>query len=451
VVDTEVDPAVRGDRPMQIAIIGAGLAGSLLAALLSERGHEVEVYEQRDDPRTTPPSGRSVNLGISARGIQALRKIGQWDSLGPALVPMRGRMVHQPDGRSAFTPYGTAPSQILHSIRRTELNGMLIDRATAARFSFGMRCTGLSQDVLSVTDTRTGETRRLRPDLVVGADGAFSAVRRFMQNGVVADYRQEFLEWGYKELTIPAGAPIPLEALNVWPSAYGLMIAHPNRDGSHTGTLFLPLSGSPSFESLDSPDIVLEFLGEHFPQLPALVPDLLREFREHPVGHLVTVRTSPWRHGDRVVLVGDAAHAVYPFYGQGMNAALEDCLALDECLAGNPSDRAAALATYERRRKPHTDVLAELSAQNFIELRDGTRSPLRLARNRADRVLARLFPGSWLPLYTMVSHTTIPYADAVRRARRQNQALGVATAAVLGASVLAAAAVGAAAPRSERS
>jgi kynurenine 3-monooxygenase len=363
---------------------------------------------------------------------------------------MRGRVVHRPDGRSTFLPYGTSPSEILHSIRRSELNGLLIDRATAARFSFGMRCTGLAEDVLSMTDTRTGKTRRLRPDLVVGADGAFSAVRRFMQHGMVADYRQEFLEWGYKELTIPAGAPIPLEALNIWPSAYGLVVAHPNRDGSHTGTLFLPLSGSPSFESLDSPQLVLEFLGEHFSQLPALVPDLVREFQEHPVGHLVTVQTSPWRCGERVVLVGDAAHAVYPFYGQGMNSALEDCLVLDECLAENPIDRAAALAAYERRRKPHTDVLADLSAQNFLELRDGTRSPVRLARNRADRVLARLFPDTWLPLYTMVAHTTIPYADALRRARRQYQALGAATAAALGAAALGAVALGRVAIRTER-
>lgn len=435
-----------GDRPAEIAIIGAGLAGSLLAALLSDRGHEVVVYEQRNDPRTAPSEGRSVNLGISARGIRALRRIGVWDSLAPSLVPMRGRVVHRPDGRSTFLAYGTGPAEILHSVQRNALNGLLIDRAGEARFRFRTRCTGLANGTLTITDDATGRSRTRRPDLVIGADGAFSAVRRFMQHGTPADYRQEFLPWGYKELTIPAGAPIPREALNVWPSAAGLIVAHPNPDGSHTGTLFLPLAGRPSFASLDSPHAAAEFFREHFPRFPALVPDLAREFAEHPVGHLVTTSTSPWCSGDGAVLVGDAAHAVYPFYGQGMNSALEDCLVLDECLARDPHDRAGALAAYQRLRKPHTDVLAELSAQNFVELRDGTRSPLRLARNRADTVLARLLPGTWLPLYTMISHTSIPYADALRRARRQHRALGVAAAATTAAFTAAAAA----ALRSER-
>ncbi len=441
-----VEPATSGDRPMEIAIIGAGLAGSLLAALLSDRGHDVVVYEQRPDPRAVASEGRSVNLGISARGIRALRRIGVWDSLGPSLVPMHGRVVHHRNGRSGFQGYGTGPSQILHSVHRNVLNGLLIDRAGDSRFRFRTRCAGLANGLLTITDEATGRSHTRRPDLVIGADGAFSAVRRFMQHGTPADYRQEFLPWGYKELTIPAGAPIPLEALNVWPSAAGLIVAHPNPDGSHTGTLFLPLTGRPSFASLDSPQAAAEFFREHFPRFPALVPDLAREFAEHPVGHLVTTSTSPWCSGDGAVLVGDAAHAVYPFYGQGMNSALEDCLVLDECLARNPRDRAGALATYQRLRKPHTDVLADLSARNFVELRDGTRSPLRLARNRADGVLARLFPGTWLPLYTMISHTSIPYADALRRARRQDRALGIAAAAT-GAALTAAAT---AALRSER-
>ncbi|HXV92956.1 MAG TPA: NAD(P)/FAD-dependent oxidoreductase [Pseudonocardia sp.] len=421
---------------MRVAVVGAGLAGSTLAALLSERGHDVDVYELRADPRTTPSEDRSINLGISARGIRTLRRIGLWDALGPSLVPMRGRAIHRPDGRSIFTPYGTDPSEILYSVRRSELNGRLIERAGTARFHFGMRCTGLSGGVLSLTDTATGRTCEQRPDLVIGADGAFSAVRRFMQHGTPADYRQEFLEWGYKELTIPPGAPIPLEALNIWPSAHGLIVAHPNADGSHTGTLFLPHDGRPSFASLDSAQAVQAFFRENFPQVPELIPDLLDQFGRRPVAHLVTVRTSPWYSGDGTVLVGDAAHAVYPFYGQGMNSSLEDCLILDDCLerhGATRAGRAAALAEFQQKRKPHTDVLAELSARNFVELRDGTRSPLRLARNRADRALARLFPRTWLPLYTMVSHTTIPYAEALQRARRQDRALGIAAGTVTAA------------------
>ncbi|MCY7343795.1 MAG: FAD-dependent monooxygenase [Pseudonocardia sp.] len=414
---------------MKVVVVGAGLAGSMLAALLVERGHEVEVVEQRTDPRTGADRDRSINLGISARGIRALRRIGLWEALQPSLVPMRGRAVHLADGRSLATPYGTGPSEVLHSVRRAELNERLVQRARGARFTFGVRCTGLADGVLTLTDPGTGRTSQRRPDLVVGADGAFSAVRRLLQHGRPADHRQQVLEWGYKELTVPPGASIPLEALNVWPSAHGLVVAHPNPDGSHTGTLFLPHEGEPGFSSLDTPGAVLAFFREHLPRFAALVPDLADQFLARPVGHLVTVRTAPWHAEGRVVLVGDAAHAIYPFYGQGMNASLEDCLVLDECLASHPegaAGRAAALAAFQQRRKPHTDVLAELSAQNFVELRDGTRSPLRLARSRADHTLSRLFPRRWLPLYTMVSHTTIPYGDALRRARRQDRAFAAA-------------------------
>lgn len=430
---------------MKVAVVGSGLAGSMLAVLLVERGHEVEVLEQRADPRTTGDEDRSINLGISARGIRALRRIGLWATLQPSLVPMRGRAIHLADGRSLSSPYGTDPSQVLHSVRRADLTARLVERARGARFTFGVRCTGLADGVLTLTDTSTGRTSQRRPDLVVGADGAFSAVRRLLQHGRPADHRQQVLEWGYKELTVPPGAPIPLEALNVWPSAHGLVVAHPNPDGSHTGTLFLPHEGEPGFSSLDTPAAVLSFFRAHLPRFAALVPDLVEQFLARPAGHLVTVRTAPWHAEGRVVLVGDAAHAVYPFYGQGMNASLEDCLVLDECLAGHPdgaAGRAAALAAFQQRRKPHTDVLAELSARNFVELRDGTRSPLRLARNRADLVLSRLFPRRWLPLYTMVSHTTIPYGDAVARASRQDRVLTAAamtasTALGIGAAALA--------------
>jgi kynurenine 3-monooxygenase len=424
---------------VNVVVVGSGLAGSALAALLADRGHDVEVVEQRPDPRAATGEDRSINLGISARGIRALRRLGLWEALQPALVPMRGRAIHRADGRSVTTPYGTDPSEILYSVRRADLNARLVERARGARFSFGLRCTGLADGVLALTDTRTGRTTGRRPDLVVGADGAFSAVRRSLQHGRPADHRQEVLEWGYKEL------PIPLEALNVWPSTHGLVVAHPNADGSHTATLFLPHTGEPGFASLTTPGAVAAFFREHLPHFAALVPDAVEQFRAHPVGYLVTVRTAPWHADGRIVLVGDAAHAVYPFYGQGMNASLEDCLVLDECLAhrpDDPADRAAALAEFQQRRKPHTDVLAELSSRNFLELRDGTRSPLRLARNRADLTLARLFPRRWLPLYTMVSHTTIPYGDAVARARRQDRVLAAAamtasTALGIGAAALA--------------
>ncbi|MFD0890711.1 FAD-dependent oxidoreductase, partial [Streptosporangium algeriense] len=266
-----------------------------------------------------------------------------------------------------------------------------------------------------------GEEVGAAGDAVIGADGVFSRVRAHMQHGLRADLHQEFLEWGYKELTIPAaddGSPrTRLEALHVWPGEDALIVAHPNRDNSLTGTLFLPFE---RFGEITDPEA---FLAGRFPDTRELMPYLAKEYAEHPVGHLVSIRTSPWHHRDRVALIGDACHAVYPFYGQGMNSALEDCTVLDRCLGDHPDDLEAAFAAYQRLRKPHTDVLDELSKQNFVELRDRLRSPLHLARKKADLLLARLFPGRWVPLYTMVSHTTIPYADALARARRQDALL----------------------------
>jgi len=230
----------------------------------------------------------------------------------------------------------------------------------------------------------------------------------------------------------PAGTSA--EALHVWPGERGLIVAHPNLDGSLTGTVFLPVA---DFAAFRTPEAITDFFGTAFPGTPALVPDLAGEFRRHPVGTLVTVRTSPWHRRDQVVLIGDAAHAVYPFYGQGMNAAFEDCTVLDECLAARPGDAGAAFADFQRRRKRHTDVLADLSARNFVELRDRVRRPLYQLRQRADLVLNRAFPNSWVPLYTLVSHTATPYADALARARRQDALLGWLGAGAAGTAALA--------------
>lgn len=451
VPDARVHPVGR------VAVVGAGLAGSLLAILLGRRGGEVDVYERRPDPRTgRTDEGRSINLGISARGIEALRAVGLWEDLQHRVVPMRGRMVHRPDGSLRFLPYGTRPDEILHSIRRDELNAVLVDYAEkvgGVRFHFGQRCTGLdvAEGRLELADAATGAAVTATADLVVGADGAFSEVRRHLHRVVPANYRQDFLDWGYREVTIPAHpdgtARTPIEALHVWPSDRGLIVAHPNPDNSLTCTVLLPHDDDPgrpqltSFASLDTEAAVWRYFRETFPDIVDLAPDLAADFLAHPVGQLVTVRTSPWHYRDRVVLVGDAAHAITPFYGQGMNSAFEDCLVLDECLGAAPGDRAGALANFQQRRKPHTDVLADLALDNFTELRDRMRNPLHLLHARADLLLHRLMPGTWQPLYRMVSHTTIPYGDALRRARRQDRILAGGAAAA-GAGLLAATAAG---------
>ncbi|WBB80947.1 NAD(P)/FAD-dependent oxidoreductase [Micromonospora sp. WMMD882] len=424
------------ERRERVVVVGAGLAGSLAALYLARRGYQVDVHERRPDPRSalTSPEGRSINLGLSARGMRALDEVGLLADVLKRSVPMRGRVVHAPDGDVRFQPYGVREHEILHSVLREELIALVVDAAEAepaVRFHFGSRLTRLDRDTatVEVAPTDGGPTTRVTADLVVGADGVFSTVRQHMQHGRRADYAQEFLPWGYRELTIPVGVDgrprVRLEALHVWPGHEALMVAHPNRDGSLTCSLFTAHEGPVSFAALDSPEAVRAFFRQRFPDAEELMPDLVEEMTAHPVGHLVTVRTAPWRHADRVVLVGDAAHAVYPFYGQGMNSAFEDCLVLDGCLAAHP-DRAAALAAYEAARKPHTDVLAELSTANFVDLRDRVHRFGYTASAAADRVLSRLLPDRWASLYAMVSHTTTPYADALARARRQDRILRTA-------------------------
>ena len=274
-----------------------------------------------------------------------------------------------------------------------------------------------------------------RPRFVVGADGAFSTVRRELQHGERADYHQEFLDWGYKEFTLPArfdgSSAIELAALHLWPRTDGLIVSHPNRDGSHTLTLFLPFTGPESYATTRVAAEVDSLFRKYFPDLIPLMPDFIDQWMKHEAASLVTTRTSPWTSGEWAVLVGDACHSVYPFYGQGMNSAFEDCVVLMRELKRHPTELATAFKTYEHARRPHTDVLCELSKANFVELRQKVRSPWFLARKRLDLTIHRLLPRSWLPLYTMIAHTTIPYADALARARKQDRIL-IACSIVLG-------------------
>jgi kynurenine 3-monooxygenase len=432
----------------RVLVTGAGLAGSLAAIHFAQLGHRVEIHERRPDPKTASPGGgRSINLGLSQRGMRALDQVGLLEPVLTTAAPMRGRVIHQRDHNLHFQPYGNREDQILRSVLREDLNRILLTRAREfpnVTVRFGRTLTGLDRGSASAGPvcTFSGDDGpdRVAADLVVGADGAFSAVRTQLLRGLPADFEQRFLPWGYKEFTIAAGPAGELsrapDALHVWPGHDGLIVAHPNVSGALTATVFLPLSGRQSFETLTTERSVRALFDTRFPDVRTLVPDVVEQFLAHPTGHLVTVRTSPWQHDGRVVLLGDAAHAVYPFYGQGMNSALEDCAVLRDCLADD--DWAAALRTFERRRKPHTDVLADLSERNFDELRTRLASPLFLARKKADMALSRAFPGRWVPLYTMVSHTTMPYADALRRSRRQHTALTWAGA----ATVLATAASG---------
>lgn len=415
----------------RVAIVGAGPAGSLLALVLAQQGYEVDLYERRADPRKQiAGGGRSINLGLSKRGMQALSMVGLLSEVLQRAVIMRGRAIHSVDGTVRFQPYGKSTEEVLHSIDRNELNRMLLDEAgkyPSVRLHFGHRLVRADKESRTLEFDTASQTVKVNPEWVIGADGAFSTLRRELQHGGQAEYHQEFLEWGYKEITLPAGpggrSLIELTALHLWPRSHCLIVSHPNRNGSHTLTLFLPFEGQDSFATTQTAAEVEALFTKYFPDLVPLLPELVEQWMRHSPASLVTTRTKPWAFGNWAVLVGDACHAVYPFYGQGMNSAFEDCSALMRALGESGAGRAAAFQAYELARRPQTDVLCELSKANFVELRQKVRSPWFLARKRLDLSIHRLWPKAWMPLYTMIAHTTIPYAEALARARRQDRIL----------------------------
>jgi kynurenine 3-monooxygenase len=417
---------VRGTRAV---VAGAGLGGALIATQLARAGFSVEVVERRQDPRRTGRAeGRSINLALSARGLHALDQVGLRDAILKIAVPMRGRRMHAVDGTLTFQPYGTEPDQHIWSMSRGVLNQTLVEAAEAAgaNVRFGLRTTGVEPDsgVVHLEDAVTGEPSTVQGDLVVGADGAFSAVRGTFQRMERFDYAQDYLAHGYKELSIPARADgsfaLEPNALHIWPRGGFMMIALPNQEGSFTCTLFLAFEGDPSFARLRTPDDVRRFFEATFPDAVPRMPTLLEDFAENPTSSLVTVRCRPWHRG-RVVLLGDAAHAVVPFYGQGANAAFEDCVVLDACLKRHAPDWAAAFAAYQGARKRHADALADLAIGNFLEMRDKVASRAFLLRKKTEKLLHRALPFWYVPLYSMVSFSRTPYADAVAKAARQDR------------------------------
>jgi len=416
----------------KFTLIGSGLAGGLLAAYFGRRGYEVELFERRADPRAGNfVGGRSINLALSTRGIHALEQLGIADEVLKQAIPMPGRMIHDKSGELHFSPYDRDPNKCINSIGRGALNSTVIEAALRypnVRVRFNHRCTDVDLDsaTAQLLNTETNQPIAASADAVIGVDGAFSAVREAMRKEAPGfEYDESYLAHGYKELTIPPGPDgkwqMEKEALHIWPRKSFMMIALPNPDGSFTCTLFWEFKGPRSFESTRTDDAIRRFFDEEFPDAVPLMPALLEEYRENPTGSLVTIRCAPWSYKDKVALVGDAAHAVVPFYGQGMNAAFEDCVVLDECLAEFSGDRARAFAEYFSRRKENADALARLAVDNFIEMRDKTASKTFRAKKKLDHALEGLLPGIYLPLYTMVTFTRIPYAEAARRARRQDR------------------------------
>lgn len=413
-------------------VVGGGLAGALIAARLGQAGHRVEVYERRPDLRRTNISaGKSINLAISARGLDAVSRIGIAEQVLAQAVPMRGRMMHDPSGNLSFQPYGLTDRDVINSVSRGGLNAMLLDaaeRSANVTMHFDCKCVGV--------DLETGEahfvqgsagTPRSAKGIIIGSDGAFSAVRGQMQRLDRFDFSQSYLAHGYKELHIPPAADgshrMERNALHIWPRRAYMMIALPNIDGSYTVTCFWPFDGPNGFTSLRTDEEIVRYFKEHFPDAVPLMPTLAEDYRTNPASSLVTMRCGPWYVADRVVLLGDAAHAVVPFYGQGMNAAFEDCSVLSDCLTRHGDDLHTAFREYDGLRKPNADALADLAIENFVEMRDKVGSRAFLRKKAWEKRLARLLPGWYRPLYSMVSFSLIPYAEAVERARHQDRVL----------------------------
>jgi len=419
------------DTP-EITLVGAGLAGSLLAIFLARRGHRVTLLERRPDPRKVPESisaGRSINLALANRGIAALEEVGVMESLRPELIPMAGRMLHDEEGRLRLIPYGNKPHEVIYSVSRAGLNTLLLDAAEAT----GRVSIRFDETVGGVDFANRRVLPQATPyEVLIGTDGSASAVRTAILERTAGRLDEEPLGHGYKELSIPpaAGGGFRMEknALHIWPRGEYMLIALPNTDGSFTATLFLPNHGEESFDVLTTPQAVETLFERRFADAIPLIPDLTESFFGNPTGHLETIRCEPWSFEDHALVLGDAAHAIVPFHGQGMNAAFEDCSAFDRCLRDPNRPWTEIFAEFETRRRPDTDAIADMALENYVEMRSTVREPkFQLKKDLSFRLEER-HPGRFIPRYSMVMFHTIPYAEAKRRGAIQEEILDALTA-----------------------
>ena len=411
-------------------VVGAGLVGSLWAILLAKRGYEVDVYERRPDVRRMGfLGGRSINLAMSDRGWRAIQLAGIEDQIRSVAIPMPGRMMHSEEGDLTFQPYGKE-GQAIYSVSRGGLNLALLDiadRYENVQLHFDQICRRVDVDrnALLFENAQNGERTEVETPLIFGTDGAFSAVRNTLQKLPMFNYSQQYLEHGYKELSIPptanGGFRMEPNALHIWPRGKFMLIALPNHDGSFTCTLFLPFEGDESFSRLDSDTAVSRFFSKYFPDAVPLLTNLLDDFRTNSTSSLVTVRCSPWQHGSRILLLGDAAHAIVPFYGQGMNSGFEDCTLLDQYLDQYDEDWEKVLPLFSRERVHDANAIADLALRNFIEMRDRVADPQFLLRKKIEAHLHEKYPQEFLPLYSMVTFSHLPYGEALREGQAQDR------------------------------
>ena len=404
----------------KITIVGAGLAGSLCALYLTKRGYKVSIFERRNDLRSEIiTAGKSINLALSKRGLTALEKVGVSADVMEIAIPMDKRIMHDDKGNLTEQIYGNL-GEAIYSVSRAQLNVLMMKLAAqnGADLYFNEKCVeaNLEQPSVVFENTNTNQKKTVISDLIIGADGAFSAVRKQMVEQYDHNFNYNKIDHDYKELHIPSGKHgaflLDKNALHIWPRGQFMLIALANLDGSFTCTLFAPKKGDKSFEGLNSKQEVENYFSTIFPDFFNLVPDLYDQWVTNPTSGLGIIKTYPWHINGTAVLIGDAAHATVPFYGQGMNASLEDCRILDELLDKHLDDLKSCFKEYSETRKPNGDGLQDLSMQNFIVMRDNTADPAFLLQKEIEKKFSNLYPDKWIPLYSMVSFTNIPYADA---------------------------------------
>jgi kynurenine 3-monooxygenase len=408
-------------------VVGAGLVGSLWTALLAKRGYRVDVYERRTDSRKAGyAGGRSINLALSNRGWKALERAGLAEAIAREAIPMSHRVMHAVDGSLVRQPYGK-DGQAIYSVSRGGLNEQLMTLAEQSgnvHLHFDRKCVDVDLKTgAAAFESGDGSVELVEPGLLFATDGAYSAIRSAMIKTDRYQYQQQYIDHGYKELHIPAGpdgsCQMEKNALHIWPRGGYMLIALPNPDGSFTLTLFFAWEGPESFASLPTTDDAEAFFARIFPDALSLMPDFRAQWDTNPASSLVIMRCDPWQFNGTVALIGDAAHAIVPFYGQGMNAGFEDCTVLDDLLDAHGEDWPNVLPQYSRKQKPNGDAIAELALLNFIEMRDLVGQPEFLLQKKIEAWFSNKHPDRWTPLYTQVTFSHTPYSEALANGRRQ--------------------------------
>lgn len=418
----------------KITIVGAGLSGSLLSIFLARRGFQVDIYERRPDMRKVKISaGKSINLALSTRGIHALEQVGLAEKILTNAVPMKGRMIHDIKGELSFQPYGKNDSEFINSISRSELNIILMNEAEKfkdVRFHFNHRCTGMNTETKEVylVNEENAEKIKTTSNTVIGTDGSASALRmEFLKSGFF-NFSQTYEDYGYKELNIPVAANgafrMEKNALHIWPRGAYMMIALPNIEGDFTCTLFMShKKGEHNLAQFTTKENVTAFFKEIMPDAVPLMPTLQDDFFAHPTGNLLTIKCSPWNIDGKALLIGDAAHAMVPFFGQGMNCCFEDCYYFDTLLEKYGSDWEKIFTEFSVMRKENADAISDLAVENFVEMRDLVAHKDFILKKKADTLLEERFPDQFIPKYSMVSFHRIPYALAMKRGQIQDRVL----------------------------